>query len=58
MLYFRCTLLADAHVGWPTANTKAIQKSISFLKRTWSTIQPLLGGQQCCMETLCMHHSC
>ena len=31
-------LQADSHVGYPTANTKAIQKLLSFSKRMQSTI--------------------
>ena len=34
----------DSQVGQPVANTKAIQKSLSFLKRMHSAIQLLQGG--------------
>ena len=37
---------ADSQVSQPMANTKAVQKLLSFLKRMWSAIWLLQGGQQ------------
>ena len=35
---------ADSQVSWPMADTKAVQKLLSFSKRMQSAIQLLLGG--------------
>ena len=51
------TSCADFHVSQPAANTKAIQKLLSFSKRTQSAIQLLQGGQQNQPVKLCTHRS-
>ena len=37
---------ADSQVGRLMADTEVIQKSLSFLKRMWSAVRLLQGGQQ------------
>ena len=44
-IQFRCGYpCADSQVGWPKADTKVVQKSISFSKRMWLAIRLLQGG--------------
>ena len=48
---------ADSQVGQPVADTKVIKNSLSFLKRMWSAIRFLQGGQQSQPDILCVHRS-
>ena len=34
----KCNPCADSQVSWPAADTKVIQKSLSFSKRMWSAV--------------------
>ena len=54
MPYFRHTSRADSQVGRPMANTKAVQKLFSFLKRMWLAIQ-LLWVADSVSQVNCVH---
>ena len=56
-IIFQIFFMSRPQVNQPMADTKVIQKDPQNLKRRWSAIQLLWGGQQCCMETLYMHRS-
>ena len=43
-IQFRCSYpCADSQVSWPTADTKVVQKSLSFSKRMWLAVRLLQG---------------